>query len=54
MGILVEDVGIGGGFSNIVKIQSTKGAIRVNSPSLVQTLRKLVIPTSSYFFVSFE
>jgi hypothetical protein len=54
MGVLVENDGAGGGFSNIVKIQSIKGAVRVNSPSLVQTLRKPVIPTSSYCCVSFE
>jgi hypothetical protein len=47
-GNLVDNVVRGGGFSNIREIQSKKGAVRVNNPSLMHTLRKLVIPTSSY------
>jgi len=44
----VNSGGVGGGFSNIVRIQLIKGATRVNRPSVMHALRKLVTPTNSY------
>jgi hypothetical protein len=45
---VVYSAGVGGGFSNIVRIQLIKGATRVNRPSVMHALRKLVTPTNSY------
>jgi hypothetical protein len=44
----VKSAGVDGGFSNIGRIQLIKGATRVNRPSVMHALRKLVTPTNSY------
>ncbi len=46
--VVVVGGDVGGGFANIAEIQLIKGATRVNRPSEVHAVRKLVTETNSY------